>query len=181
MEIADVRKRLLHMIERAKRQAAERRARTDEASRAFDTFLETIAVPLFRQVANSLRADGYLFNVFTPSGSVRLMSDRGAEDFIEVTLDSSSIHSCRRTATANIVEISACLSPAEKYLRLAKARTAGNGCPTWAQAADSERKTRWKRGPVNCTPIRRSPGCCESATCTTRPLVAKSFSMRREA
>jgi len=89
VEIADVRKRLLHMIERAKRQAAERRARTDEASRAFDTFLETIAVPLFRQVANSLRADGYLFNVFTPSGSVRLMSDRGAEDFIEVTLDTS--------------------------------------------------------------------------------------------
>ena len=89
MEIADVRKRLLHMIERAKRQAAERRARTDQASRAFDTFLETIAVPLFRQVANSLRADGYLFNVFTPSGSVRLMSDRGAEDYIEVSLDTS--------------------------------------------------------------------------------------------
>ena len=89
MEIADVRKRLLHMIERAKRQAAERRARTDQASRAFDTFLETIAVPLFRQVANSLRADSYLFNVFTPSGSVRLMSDRGAEDYIELSLDTS--------------------------------------------------------------------------------------------
>ena len=41
MEIADVRKRLLHMIERAKRQAAERRARTDQASRTFDKFLET--------------------------------------------------------------------------------------------------------------------------------------------
>jgi len=89
MEIADVRKRLLHMIERAKRQAGERRARNDQASRAFDTFLETIAVPLFRQVANSLRADGYLFNVFTPTGSVRLMSDRGAEDYIEVSLDMS--------------------------------------------------------------------------------------------
>ena len=89
MEIADVRKRLLHMIERAKRQAAERRARTDQGSRAFDAFLETIAVPLFRQVANSLRADGYLFNVFTPSGSVRLMSDRGAEDYIEVSLDTT--------------------------------------------------------------------------------------------
>ena len=87
MEIADVRKRLLHMIERAKRQAADRHVRIDQASIAFDTFLETIAVPLFRQVANSLRADGYLFNVFTPSGSVRLMSDRTAEDFIELTLD----------------------------------------------------------------------------------------------
>src|SRR5437762_9618771 len=89
MEIADVRRRLLHTIERAKRQAAERRARTDLASRAFDRFLETIAVPLFRQVASSLRADGYLFSVFTPSGSVRLMSDRGAEDYIEVSLDTS--------------------------------------------------------------------------------------------
>ena len=89
MEIAVVRKRLLHMIERAKREAGERRTRTDKASRAFDTFLETIAVPLFRQVANSLRADNYLFNVFTPSGSVRLMSDRGAEDYIELSLDTS--------------------------------------------------------------------------------------------
>ncbi len=65
-------------------------------------------------------------------------------------------------------------------LKLAKLRTARNGCLTF-QAADSERKTRWKRGPVNWTPTRSSPGCCDSATCTTRPLVAKSFSMRREA
>ena len=36
-----------------------------------------------------LRAEGYLFNVFTPSGSVRLMSDRSAEDFIELALDTS--------------------------------------------------------------------------------------------
>jgi hypothetical protein len=87
MEIADVRKRLVQTIERAKRQAAERRTRTDEAARAFDTFLSTIAVPLFKQVANALRPDAYLFNVFTPSGSVRLMSDRGAEDYIELSFD----------------------------------------------------------------------------------------------
>jgi hypothetical protein len=46
-------------------------------------------VPIFRQVANILRAEGYLFNVFTPSGSVRLMSDRTAEDFVELFLDTS--------------------------------------------------------------------------------------------
>ncbi|MBI3490590.1 MAG: hypothetical protein HY047_02155 [Acidobacteria bacterium] len=34
-----------------------------------------------------LKADGYPFTVFTPSGSVRLMSDRGTEDFIEISLD----------------------------------------------------------------------------------------------
>jgi len=76
-------------MERAKRQAAERRARGDDAERAFDTFLSTMAVPLFRQVANILRAEGYLFTVFTPSGSVRLMSDRAVEDFIELSLDTA--------------------------------------------------------------------------------------------
>jgi hypothetical protein len=89
METSDIRKRVNQTIERAKRQAAERRTRGDDAARAFETFLSTIAVPLFRQVANILRSDGYLFNVFTPSGSVRLMSDRAAEDFIELSLDTS--------------------------------------------------------------------------------------------
>jgi len=87
VETSELRKRLHQTIERARRQAAERRARSDEAGRAFDTFLETTAVPLLRQIANVLRADGYQFSVFTPSGSVRLMSDRTAEDFIELTLD----------------------------------------------------------------------------------------------
>jgi len=89
METSDVRKRLNQTMERAKRQAAERRARGDDAERAFDTFLSTMAVPLFRQVANILRAEGYLFTVFTPSGSVRLMSDRAVEDFIELSLDTA--------------------------------------------------------------------------------------------
>lgn len=89
MQISDVRKRVLHTIDRAKRAAAERRARADEASREYDEFLERVAVPLFRQIANVLRAEGYPFNVFTPGGSVRLMSDRSAEDFIELVLDTS--------------------------------------------------------------------------------------------
>ena len=89
MEISTSGSDLNQTIERAKRQAAERRARSDEAARAFETFLSTIAVPLFRQVANILRSDGYLFTVFTPSGSVRLMSDRAAEDFIELSLDTA--------------------------------------------------------------------------------------------
>src|SRR6202521_4955486 len=48
------------------------------------------------------------------------------------------------------------------------------------QAADSERKTRWKRGPVNWTPTSFSPWDWESATWTTRPWVAKSASALRE-
>jgi hypothetical protein len=89
MEISVVRKRLTETIERAKKQAAGRRGRADQASRDFELFLQKIAVPLFRQVANALKADGYTFTVFTPSGSVRLMSDRSASDYIELTLDAS--------------------------------------------------------------------------------------------
>ena len=89
MEISVVRKRLTETIERAKKQAADRRGRSDQASRDFEVFLQKVAVPLFRQVANALKADGYAFTVFTPSGSVRLMSDRTAEDYIELTLDTA--------------------------------------------------------------------------------------------
>ena len=89
MEISAVKRSVSDTIERARRRAGERRARADEAGRAYDRFLDAIAVPLFRQVANVLRADGYLFTVFTPAGSVRLMSDRHAEDFIELMLDTT--------------------------------------------------------------------------------------------
>lgn len=87
METSVVRNKLRDTIERARRRAAERRAHGDEASRAYDAFLQHLATPLMRQIANVLRADGYQFTVFTPSGSVRLMSDRRAEDFIELSLD----------------------------------------------------------------------------------------------
>ena len=63
----------------------------DRASRDFDVFLQRIGVPLLRQVANALKAEGYAFTVFTPSGSVRLMSDRSSSDYIELTLDTSRI------------------------------------------------------------------------------------------
>ena len=89
MEIADVRKRIHSTIEPARQRAAERRTRGEEAARAYSTFLDTVAVPMFRQVANVLKVEGYAFSVFTPSGSVRLMSDRAAEDFVELTLDTS--------------------------------------------------------------------------------------------
>jgi hypothetical protein len=89
MEISLVRKRLTETIERAKKRAAERRSRSDQASRDFTVFLQKVAVPLFRQVANALKADGYAFTVFTPSDSVRLMSDRSADDYIELTVDAA--------------------------------------------------------------------------------------------
>jgi hypothetical protein len=89
METAVVRKRVIDAIERAKRSAGERRTRADAAARAYAEFLDTVAVPLFRQVAGVLKAGGYPFSVFTPSGGVRLMSDKSADDYIELTLDTS--------------------------------------------------------------------------------------------
>jgi hypothetical protein len=89
MEISLVRKRLTDTIDRAKKQAAARRGRSEQAARDFNVFLQKIAVPLMRQLANALKADGYAFTVFTPSDSVRLMSDRSSDDFIELTLDPS--------------------------------------------------------------------------------------------
>ncbi len=90
MEVAAVRQQILNAIDRAKRAAAERRVRTDEAAREYEVFLEQLAIPLFRQANNVLRVEGYLFTLFTPGGSVRLMSDRSADDYIELVLDTTS-------------------------------------------------------------------------------------------
>ena len=68
-------------------------------------------MPLFRQVANILRADGYLFNVFTPSGSVRLMSDRAAEDFIELSLDTAGDRAAGRRRTPAAAGDGVCSNP----------------------------------------------------------------------
>ena len=89
MEISDIKRRVVETIERARRQSAERRTRHDKAAREYEAFLEQIAIPVFKQVSNVLRAEGFLFTVFTPGGSVRLMSDRSTEDYIELVLDTS--------------------------------------------------------------------------------------------
>ena len=87
MEVSDVRRRLRTAIDGAKLRAAERRARTDEASRGFDLVLETVAVPAFNTVMNALIGEGYRFKVTTPGRAVRLSPERSAEDFIELSLD----------------------------------------------------------------------------------------------
>jgi hypothetical protein len=89
MEIADVKRRVVETIDRARRRGADRRARTDAAAKSYEAFLTGTAVPIVRQVANVLRAEGYPFDVFTPAGGVRLASERGAGDYIELELDTS--------------------------------------------------------------------------------------------
>jgi hypothetical protein len=90
IEVSEIRKRLRQTLEQARRHSAERRARTDAAARAYETFLSDVATPVFRMFAGVLKAEGYAFAVFTPAGGLRLMSERSSDDFIELFLDTSA-------------------------------------------------------------------------------------------
>ena len=87
METSAVRKRILDVLNAARRDAAERRTRNTEAGAAYEKFLESVATPVCRQVADVLKAERLLFGVQTPAGAVRVVSERSAEDFIEIRLD----------------------------------------------------------------------------------------------
>ena len=87
MEVSDVRRKVTQAIDRAKSRAQKRRDEAAAAQLAYGTFLDEIATPTTRMVANVLKAEGYLFTVSTPSGAVRLASDRGRDDYIELSLD----------------------------------------------------------------------------------------------
>jgi hypothetical protein len=89
MEIPDIRRRVRAAIEQAKRDAAARRERSDAASRAYDEFLTTRAVPAFHQLAGALVGEGQRFKVSTPAESVRLTAEGSPESFIELVLDPS--------------------------------------------------------------------------------------------
>ena len=89
MDVALIRKRLKTEIDQARRTAAERRERSKTATRAYATFLEEIAVPTFRHVANVLRSEGIPFEVQTPLDGVRLVSDRSRDDVIALELDAT--------------------------------------------------------------------------------------------
>jgi len=89
VEVSEVRQQLKHAIDRAKARAQRKRNAAAEAERAYATFLEEIATPTTRMLATALKAEGYPFTVSTPSGGLRLASDRGRDDYIELTLDGS--------------------------------------------------------------------------------------------
>ena len=90
MEVSEVRRRVRAAIESARREAQERRVRSDRASLEYQDFLRNRAVPLFQTVASALVAEGYRFKVFTPADSVRLASETRGNDFIELTLDATA-------------------------------------------------------------------------------------------
>jgi hypothetical protein len=90
METSAVRKRIVDVLNAARRDAAERRTRNTEAGAAYEKFLEDIATPVCRQVADVLKAERLLFSVQTPAGAVRVASERSPGDFFEVCLDTSA-------------------------------------------------------------------------------------------
>ena len=89
VEVSIVRKRLLTAISAARGRATERREQTAQAGQAYDTFLQRVATPVTKLVANALKSENYAFTVFTPRGGLRLASDRGRDDYVEFVLDTA--------------------------------------------------------------------------------------------
>lgn len=87
VEVSQVRNRLRRAIDGARDHAQSRRQHVAEAERAYTVFIDEVATPLVRQVANALKVEGYAFTVFTPGNGLRLASDRGRDDYIEFALD----------------------------------------------------------------------------------------------
>lgn len=84
-----MRRRLRAAVETARTAKSARRERSDAAARAYEEFLAARAVPTFHSLAGALVAEGFGFRVFTPAGSVRLSSDRSADDYVELALDTT--------------------------------------------------------------------------------------------
>ena len=95
METSVVRQAVRTLLQHVKRSPADRRenrrVQTDQATREYGVFMDRIAVPLFKQVANVLRVEGYQFEVFTPGDNVRLVSARNNDSYIEVALDTNGV------------------------------------------------------------------------------------------
>jgi len=89
MDVSDLRKRILRALDDARKDASSRRMVVDQATRAYEEFLEKVAVPLLRQTQAVLKAEGQLFAVQTPAGSARLVSERTPLTFLEIVLDAS--------------------------------------------------------------------------------------------
>ena len=89
MEVSQVNKRLKTAIEQARARSQARRTAAASADKAFGVFLETVATPVARQVANALKVANIAFTLGTPGGGLRLAADRGRDDYIDFVLDAT--------------------------------------------------------------------------------------------
>jgi len=80
---------VLGAITAARARTQERRQQSETATRDYGVFLQIVATPLLQQIANALKAEGHSFTVSTPGDGVRIEYDRGRDNFVEITLDTS--------------------------------------------------------------------------------------------
>ena len=86
-DVALIRKRVQRVLEQARRDTVDRRARLQEAQKDYDEFLEARAIPAFRAVAMVLKSEGQPWEVMTPSGEVRMSPERHRDDAISMSFD----------------------------------------------------------------------------------------------
>jgi hypothetical protein len=89
MDVSELRKRILRALDEGRRDAVVRRAAHDEAARAYEQFLEGIALPLLRQAQQILKAENQSFTMRAPAGSAGLVSDASPDTYLEFVLDTA--------------------------------------------------------------------------------------------
>lgn len=88
-ELTDLRRRVRQAMQDAKRKSAQRREARDEASKAWDTAVAEVVEPAATQMAAALTGEGLPFRLETPRGTIRLVSERSKDDYVEIALDSA--------------------------------------------------------------------------------------------
>lgn len=89
MDVSELRKRILRALDEGRPDAASKRQEKDAARRAYEQFLENVAVPLLRQAQAILKAERRSFTVHAPADGAKLVSDASPETFLEFALDAS--------------------------------------------------------------------------------------------
>ena len=90
MDVSRVRNQLTLAMERARKKAQERRAYLTTAEQAYAVFLQSVAIPLVRQLTMALKAETVPFTMSTPEAVVKLASDRNRDDFIQIGFDATA-------------------------------------------------------------------------------------------
>ena len=102
-ELTDLRRRVRQAMQDAKRNAAQRREARDEASKAWDTAVAEIVEPAATQMAAALTGEGVPFRLETPRGTIRLVSERSKNDYIEIVLDAGDERDVPEVIGRNVV------------------------------------------------------------------------------
>jgi hypothetical protein len=89
MDVSELRKRIIHALDAAQKDAAARRTEVDAARQAWGDLHAGVIVPLLRQAQSVLKAERKMFTVHAPADLARLVSDAAPQTFLEFTLEVS--------------------------------------------------------------------------------------------